>query len=144
MMHTLKDPIFKGNFRLFVGEFTEVEQYMDERDLDRSTVGGPHLAKTLNVEKDGCHEVLLWFRPDWHPNTPDHIAVLAHEALHATHFVLQHRGISDAAILDEVGNYYIEWLVREICARVLCRMDAVFGQTGHVCQQGEDLVRVPS
>lgn len=126
MMHTLKDPIFKGNFRVFVGEFAEVERYMDERDLDWSTCGGPKLAKTINVEKDGCHEVLLWFRPEWRPTTPDNIAVLAHEAIHAAHFVLQHRGVGAAAILDEVVNYYVEWLVSGICE---CVAVPIFAQS---------------
>jgi hypothetical protein len=118
-MQTFRDPVYKGNFRLFVGHFRQVERFLRVRDFSLKNVGAPRLAKTIRLERDGAHEVVLWFPSDWSPSTAGGAAVLAHEALHATAFVLQSAGIADNAILDEVGTYYIEWLVKEILSRVL-------------------------
>lgn len=112
MIEQFRDPVFKGCFALCVGDFKEVVEYLRDRDFDTADMG-PKLAKTLLLKKDGASEVLIWFQPDFSLR-PECLGVLAHEALHAVHFMLQDRGMSSGSILDEVGNYYIEWLVREI------------------------------
>jgi hypothetical protein len=113
----LKDELFKGNFTLFVGDFADVVAFMRERDFD-PTGETPHLAKAIWLERGGCSEVVLWFRSSWNPRSADGLAVLAHEALHAVHFVLRSRGMSEATMLDEVANYYVEWLVASIIRAV--------------------------
>lgn len=114
-----REPLFKANFTLFVSAFSEVVTYLDERAFDVAKVGGPRLAKALLLERDGESEVVLWFQPTFDPTNPVDMGVLAHEALHAVHFTLRGRGVEDSSLLDEVGNYFIEWLVREIAERVM-------------------------
>lgn len=113
-MHSLRDPVFKGNFRVFVGPFSLVERYLRARDLWTDDLGTPKAAKALSIEKDGCQEILLWFPETFTGRTIEDQALLAHEALHATVWTLRNRGVPDAAILDEAGTYYLEWLLREV------------------------------
>lgn len=114
------DPVFKGHFTVFVGDFGLVRRYVHARGFDDP--GVPQLAKTIFMSRDGNSEIVMWFRPDWRPNSPRGAAVLAHEALHAVHFALKARGMSNGAILDEVANYYLEWLIAEIAARSVKRI----------------------
>jgi hypothetical protein len=119
-----KEPLFKANFTLFVSEFAAVVAYLKERDF--STVDlTPKLAKTILCERDGESEIILWFRSDFDPRQPADMAVLAHEALHAVHFTLRGRGVECSSILDEVGNYFVEWLVREIAERTMAAPEPV-------------------
>jgi hypothetical protein len=112
-----RDPVFKGCFTLFVGPWEDVVAYLRERDFTTDDISAPKAAKTLSLESTGAHEVLLWFPDGWTLATPDGIALLAHEALHAVHFQLKTRGVEASSLLDEVGNYYLEWLVREIACQ---------------------------
>jgi hypothetical protein len=112
-----RDPVFKGCFTLFVSEFADVLAYLHERDCQLKDEA-PKAAKTILLVKDGADEVVIWFPRTWTPYTANGMALLAHEALHAAHFALKERGVEDSTILDEVGNYYVEWLVREICNRL--------------------------
>lgn len=120
MRFHIYDPVFKGHFTVFAGEYRAVRRYVIARGFDDP--GDPHLAKTIFMARNGCSEIVMWFRPDWKANSPRGAAVLAHEALHAVHFMLKSRGMSNGAILDEVANYYIEWLVAEVTARSVKRL----------------------
>lgn len=112
-----RDPLFRAPFTVFVSDYDDAVTYMRDRGIETDNMGGPQAAKTLLLVQDGASEVLLWFPPDFTPRTPEGMGLLAHEALHAVHFTLRHRGVEDSSVLDEVGNYFLEWLVREIAQR---------------------------
>ena len=127
MRFCLTDPIFRGNFVVFVGAFSEVERYLRSRNGDASNLSSPKEAKTIEFvdEKAGTMEVLLWFRPEFDPTEPLGQSTLAHEAMHAVYFVLRARGVDDSAVLNEVGNYYMEWLVLQVASRIRHRQSRV-------------------
>ena len=88
MTWSVRDPLFKGCFRVIVGDYGKVDRYLRAKGVDADNLGGPKLAKAIE------------------------------EVLHACMFVLRNRGLTDRTILDEVGNYYVKWLVHAITKRV--------------------------
>lgn len=117
LLAQFREPLFKANFTLLVGEFDDLTAFLRERAFGTDDLQ-PRQAKTMLLERDGANEVVLWFRPAFDPRQPEDMGLLAHEALHAVHFTLRQRGVEDSSVLDEVGNYFIEWLVKAIAAQV--------------------------
>lgn len=52
----------------------------------------------------------IWLRPD------ASLAVVAHEAFHATFYVMEEKGIRLSDASEEAFAYYLEWLMRGILA----------------------------
>lgn len=46
------------------------------------------------------------------------VSVIAHEAFHATYWILKRKGLSLDESSEEAYTYFLEWLVREITSRI--------------------------
>lgn len=66
-------------------------------------------------------ETALWFPSNLKPFTALGAAAIAHEALHATHNVMDHVGVKLTDASEEAFAYYLGWLVREMTGRLAAR-----------------------
>lgn len=69
--------------------------------------------------------IVLWFGPDFQGTTWWQKGVIAHEALHATAFVMRHVGIGFEDASDEAYAYYLGWVVSQLACRLAHRTQKV-------------------
>lgn len=67
-------------------------------------------ARCLTTRRDGYFITSIWLNP------AASIAIVAHEAFHATFYVMERAGVTLTDSSQEAFAYYLEWLMRGILA----------------------------
>lgn len=107
-IHHIWDNVFMQNFWVGFGSREEfikkVKRFSDIELPDK------HVDACFNSAETGDGYInFIWFR-----NKKKDQQIIAHEALHATHFVLDRAGLQMNDNTDEIYCYYLQFLVREI------------------------------
>lgn len=110
------DPIYGHSYAMFTGSIEQLQAWHDHERLEPPGFAFKGVAACTYHYPEAQH-VTLWFgdaelpAPQWH-------AIMAHEALHGTHRVLQHAGVKMGDDSSEAWAYYIGWLVENISRRL--------------------------
>ena len=105
------DPTWMENFWFFLGWTPgQTNSYlMKHWKIDPIQFGGD--GKCIRFENDeGKSAIAIWTRRK--PNNPIDLSVLAHECVHAAHFLLDCRGVKADFKNDEVEAYLVQALMK--------------------------------
>ena len=110
-----QDELYGATFHLVEGTPADFGRYMKTAFArDVATDGAAH---TLLMPVD--FTIVIWLQAM--PASALHLSVVAHEAFHATTFVMEHVGITLRDESDEAFAYYLGWLVRNLVMRLTKR-----------------------
>jgi hypothetical protein len=113
-----RDPVYRHNYLLFVCPAPQMTTWIKavyKRDLDMDAQA---VAYTLHIPEN---VIGLWFNSERCASAAEWAAYVAHEAEHATRFVLDGVGMPHNAESDEAWAYYLCWIVEEITSRLRFR-----------------------
>ena len=119
-MQTYKifDPVFRCEFRLFIGELEEFKAAIRKMDgYPGDDALTPALGWTVNL----AGAIAVWM-PEFSVDNPQNVATLAHELLHAVHCRLYY-GCDVEYWLGsaETAPYYLEFLMRGFLEQIRSR-----------------------
>ena len=117
---TWLDDVYHVPMMLCIGPFDLMSKWVQKRyDIRPEPRNDDAGACTLYVQTtDGYDKILFWF-----PSYPrrldvEGIGMIAHEALHATFFVLLARGLVVTQQEHETFTYYHSWVLRQLLKRL--------------------------
>lgn len=116
----LFDPIFRTNVDIVIGPSCgkDIEEWLKRGyNIEFNSRVGEFYGRTLSM--DGGLNVCIFIR-EGGITDPEFLASLAHEAFHAAHMILSHRGQPNGCEDgEETHAYVIGWIVREVVAGLI-------------------------
>jgi hypothetical protein len=111
------DPLYKLSLVVMQGPFAKARTWISNRFGEEVWPVDDRAPAARTI----CHsrgEIIMWFGPTVDPSASAGIAIIAHEALHAAAFGLRDRGLKFCPASEEAFAYFIEYLTRELHARL--------------------------
>ncbi len=112
-LRTWHDPLYGATFALLVCEADEVPRLFRKvkRGGEWDIPGARSLGQTLRLTDTGGLLVGIWLKPG------ASLVTIAHEALHATCYVLGEAGLTLSRDSEEAFTYYQGWVLDQILDR---------------------------